>query len=127
MPNSKESKRAEKVSSDLPINSSSEEANDAKADGSKGKKSEPPTLVSSVSPNPAEGVTPQGVVDAIHVRIKEDHPELRDIDANKIQEMLEKLRLKDILESRSGLGGKNRKDISEHKVISPSSIASSYP
>ncbi|KAF8310050.1 uncharacterized protein EI90DRAFT_2957485 [Cantharellus anzutake] len=114
MPNSKESKRAEKVSSDLSANPSSEEANGAKADDSKGKKSEPTSSLSSVSPNPAERVPPQGIVNAIHSQI-EDHPELRDMDANKIQEMLGKLRLKDMLNSRSGLGGKSRKDISEHK------------
>lgn len=62
---------------------------------------------------------PQKLVDTVLEKVKEEHGEnLQGADAETVRQLLEQLKIKDVMQGKAGLGGKNRKDAGDHKVRS---------
>lgn len=60
---------------------------------------------------------PQKLVDTVLEKVKEEHGEnLPGADAETVRQLLEQLKIKDVMQGKAGLGGKNRKDAGDHKV-----------
>jgi len=63
---------------------------------------------------------PQAVVDAALERVKQEHGEsAAGADESAVRMLLEQLKIKDVIQGKSGLGGKNKKDAGDHKVSIP--------
>lgn len=66
---------------------------------------------------------PRELVDEVLDRVKQENPqESRDLDSEGVRRALAALKVMDVIEGKSGLGGKNRKDIGEHKASFQQSI-----
>jgi len=62
---------------------------------------------------------PQVMVDKVLERAKEEGgPEAQGLDEEKVRMLLEQLQVNDVLQGKSGLGGKNKKDAGDHKFWS---------
>lgn len=82
------------------------------------------SIVDKVSGKDESGKNiPRELVDEVLDRVKQENPEeSRDLDSEGVRKALAALKVMDVIEGKSGLGGKNRKDIGEHKVSAPTSI-----
>ncbi len=111
--NAEEDPEVDESSQDLPGTSVGTEGTDANVMERKLSKA---TKVLTTVASKASGKDPQEVFDMLSSRVKDVQPELKQIDPDKMQKLIGELRLKDALDGGSVLGGKNRKDIGEHKV-----------
>ena len=60
---------------------------------------------------------PQQIVDTVLKKVKEEHGEdTPGADAETVRQLLEQLKIKDVIQGKSGLGGLNKKDAGDHKV-----------
>ena len=60
---------------------------------------------------------PQAVVDQVVAKVKEDHGEDSPAaDEEAVRQLLQQLKLKDVVEGKAGFGGKHKKDTGGHKV-----------
>lgn len=60
---------------------------------------------------------PQKLVDTVLEKVKEEHGEnLPGADAETVRQLLEQMKIKDVMQGKAGIGGKNRKDAGDHKV-----------
>ena len=63
------------------------------------------------------GEIPQQLVDNVVKEVHAKHgAETEGADEANVRAILEQLKIMDVLKGKSGLGGKNRKDMGEHKV-----------
>jgi len=60
----------------------------------------------------------EAIVDQVMQKVggREDQPE---VDREDVRKAIEEMKLVDVLKGKAGLGGKNRKDMGEHKVRLP--------
>ncbi|KAI0320750.1 N-myristoyl transferase [Amylostereum chailletii] len=59
---------------------------------------------------------PQVVVDKVVEKVQQDHgPNAEGADEDSIRRLLEQLQINDVIQGKSGLGGKNKKDAGDHK------------
>jgi len=58
---------------------------------------------------------PQELVDHVQERVKLE-TEHKSVSEEEVRKALQMLKAMDVLEGKSGVGGKNRKDMGEHKV-----------
>lgn len=66
----------------------------------------------------AKKAVPQAVLEKIVDKVKEDgEPGSETIDAEDVRQVLQQIRIRDILKGKSGIGGNNWKDVGEHKVL----------
>lgn len=80
------------------------------------KESKAAKVLTAVASKASGKKVPHEVVDMLSSRVKEVQPELDEIGPNEMRKLIGELKLKDMLDGRSGLGGKNKKDVGEHKV-----------
>ena len=74
-------------------------------------------IVDKVSGRDNEGANiPDEVVGEVLDRVKRENPESKGLDSDEVRRTLAALKIMDVLEGKSGLGGKNRKDMGEHTV-----------
>jgi glycylpeptide N-tetradecanoyltransferase len=59
---------------------------------------------------------PQVMVDKVMEKVKEEHGDQPGMDEESIRRLLEQLKINDVLQGKSGLGGKNKKEVGDHKV-----------
>ena len=60
---------------------------------------------------------PQAVVDQVVAKVKEEHGEDSPAaDEEAVRQLLQQLKLKDVVEGKAGFGGKHKKDTGGHKV-----------
>lgn len=76
-------------------------------------------IVDKVSRGNDEGAdVPEELVGEVLDRMKQENPEeSRDLHSDEVRRTLAALKIMDVIEGKSGLGGKNRKDMGEHKVF----------
>lgn len=76
------------------------------------------SLVNKVKGKDDDGSNiPDELVGEIMNRVKQDSPEeAKSIDSDEIRRTLAALKIMDVMEGKTGIGGKNKKDIGEHKV-----------
>jgi hypothetical protein len=60
---------------------------------------------------------PQELVDRVLDQVKDQQGEGSSADSDNVRAVLEQLKIMDVLQGKSGIGGKNKKDMGEHKVI----------
>jgi glycylpeptide N-tetradecanoyltransferase len=98
-----------------------EASDEAQASGStsnkkKKKKSKAKKILDALSPKNA--VT-QAVLEKVVEKVKEDGaPGSENIDAEDVRQVLQQIKIMDVLKGKTGIGGNNRKDTGEHKVRS---------
>jgi glycylpeptide N-tetradecanoyltransferase len=64
-----------------------------------------------------EAQIPQELVDHVYDQVKRENPEeIKDLNPEGVRRALAALKVLDVVEGKSGLGGKNKKDMGEHKV-----------
>ena len=60
---------------------------------------------------------PQAIVDRVVAKVKEEHGEDSPAaDEEAVRQLLQQLKLKDVVEGKAGFGGKHKKDTGGHKV-----------
>ena len=60
---------------------------------------------------------PQAVIDQVVAKVKEEHGEDSPAaDEEAVRQLLQQLKLKDVVEGKAGFGGKHKKDTGGHKV-----------
>lgn len=60
---------------------------------------------------------PQAVVDQVVAKVKEEHGEDSPAaDEEAVRQLLQQLKLRDVVEGKAGFGGKHKKDTGGHKV-----------
>lgn len=79
----------------------------------KKKKSKALKLLSALKP---QETVPQAIVDQVMQKVKADDPSNANVSESDVRKALDQLKLMEVLKGKSGLGGKNRKDMGEHKV-----------
>ena len=82
------------------------------------------SIVDKVSGKDESGKNiPRELVEEVLDHMKQENPEeSRDLDSEGVRKALAALKVMDVIEGKSGLGGKNRKDIGEHKASVLASI-----
>jgi len=61
---------------------------------------------------------PDEIVGEVLDRMRQENPdESRGLNSEEVRKTLAALKIMDVIEGKSGLGGKNRKDMGEHKVF----------
>lgn len=78
----------------------------------KKKKSRAHKLLSSLKPQDS---VPQAIVDQVMQKVKIDDPANANVNEADVRKALDQLKLMDVLKGKSGIGGKNRKEMGEHK------------
>ncbi|KZV72932.1 N-myristoyl transferase [Peniophora sp. CONT] len=62
---------------------------------------------------------PQAVVEKVMEGVKKDgNAEAQNLDESQVRQILEQLKINDVLQGKAGLGGKNKKDAGDHKFWS---------
>ncbi|KAI0034011.1 Myristoyl-CoA:protein N-myristoyltransferase, N-terminal domain-containing protein [Vararia minispora EC-137] len=61
---------------------------------------------------------PQVMVDKVMEKVNEEHGDQPLMDEESIRRLLEQLKVNDVLQGKAGLGGKNKKDMGDHKFWS---------
>lgn len=79
----------------------------------KKKKSKALKLLSSLKPR---DTVPQAIVDQVMQKVKTDDPANANVNEGDVRKALDQLKLMDVLKGKAGIGGKNRKEMGEHKV-----------
>lgn len=79
----------------------------------KKKKSKALRLLSSLKP---QDTVPQAIVDQVMQKVKTDDPANANVNEADVRKALDQLKLMDVLKGKTGIGGKNRKEMGEHKV-----------
>lgn len=75
------------------------------------------SIVSKVKGKDDGSNIPDELVGEIMNRVQQDNPEeSKNIDSDEIRRTLAALKIMDVMEGKTGIGGKNKKDIGEHKV-----------
>lgn len=76
-------------------------------------------IVNKISGRDDEGANiPDELVGEVLDQVKRYNPEeSKNLDSDEVRRTLAALKILDVLEGKSGLGGKNRKDMGEHKVF----------
>lgn len=75
------------------------------------------SLVNKVKGKDDGSNIPDEIVGEIMNRVQQDNPEeSKNIDSDEIRRTLAALKIMDVMEGKTGFGGKNKKDIGEHKV-----------
>ncbi|KAF8519472.1 N-myristoyl transferase [Hysterangium stoloniferum] len=79
----------------------------------KKKKSKAARALAALRP---QDTIPQAIVDEVLHKVKtEDGPGARDINEAEVRKALELLKIGDVIKGKAGIGGKNRKEMGEHK------------
>jgi glycylpeptide N-tetradecanoyltransferase len=82
----------------------------------KKKKSKAARALASLTGSGADKI-PQKLVDHVLEEAKAQHPEqAHQMNEDEVRRAMELLKVMDVFEGKSGLGGKNKKDVGEHKV-----------
>ena len=80
----------------------------------KKKKSKAAQAIAALRP---EGSIPQSLVDKVVKKVKAEHGEgAPGTDEAHVRMALEQLKVGDVIKGKAGIGGKNRKEMGEHKV-----------
>lgn len=80
----------------------------------KKKKSKAKKLLNALRGNQE---VPQEAVDIVLDKVKaEGGASAADVNAEQVKEVLEQLKIMDVVQGKAGLGGLNKKDMGEHKV-----------
>jgi glycylpeptide N-tetradecanoyltransferase len=80
----------------------------------KKKKSKAKKILDALNPKNA---IPQAVLEKVVEQVKEDGAAgSENIDAEDVRQVLQQIRIMDVLKGKTGIGGNNRKDAGEHKV-----------
>jgi glycylpeptide N-tetradecanoyltransferase len=84
------------------------------ASGNKKKKKKKSKVSKMLQPG---GEVPQQLVDHVVKEVQAKHGSATEgTDEASVRAVLEQLKIMDVIKGKSGLGGKNRKDMGEHKV-----------
>jgi glycylpeptide N-tetradecanoyltransferase len=76
------------------------------------------TVVDKLSGQSGSGDVPEELVHHVYDHVKQENPEdTKDLDEENVRRALAALKVMDVIDGKSGLGGKNRKDMGEHKVV----------
>lgn len=87
----------------------------------KKKKSKAKKLLDSMIGN-KDGI-PQEVVDQVLDKVKaEGRPGSTEATAENVREALKQMKIMDVVQGKAGIGGTNKKDMGEHKVITQHSF-----
>jgi len=79
----------------------------------KKKKSKAARALAALRP---QETIPQAIVDEVLHKVKtEDGPGARDINEAEVRKALELLKIGEVIKGKAGIGGKNRKEMGEHK------------
>ncbi|KAI0273347.1 N-myristoyl transferase [Gloeopeniophorella convolvens] len=82
---------------------------------SKKKKKKRSKIARAISAIKGDSV-PQAVVDQVVAKVKEEHGEDSPAASEDVvRDLLKQLKLKDVIEGKAGFGGKNKKEIGDHK------------
>jgi glycylpeptide N-tetradecanoyltransferase len=101
---------------DLPASSTSASTSKKK----KKKKSKAARALAALRP---QGAIPQSLVDQVLEKVKAEHGEgAPGADEAHVRMALEQLKVGDVIKGKAGIGGKNRKEMGEHKVCELASI-----
>ena len=93
-----------------------EEQDGAAASGSKKKKKKKSKAAKALAALKGETV-PQSLVDHVVKEVQAKHgPNMEGVDEAQVRMALDQLKVMDVLKGKSGFGGKNRKEMGEHKV-----------
>jgi glycylpeptide N-tetradecanoyltransferase len=80
----------------------------------KKKKSKAARALAALRP---QGAIPQSLVDQVVEKVKAEHGEgAPGTDEAHVRMALEQLKVGDVIKGKAGIGGKNRKEMGEHKV-----------
>jgi hypothetical protein len=80
----------------------------------KKKKSKAKRIIDALS---STNAVPQAVLEKVVEQVKEDGaPGSENIDTEDVRQVLQQIKIKDVLKGKAAIGGNNRKDVGEHKV-----------
>jgi glycylpeptide N-tetradecanoyltransferase len=86
----------------------------------KKKKSKATRALAALRP---QETIPQAIVQEVLHKVKtEDGPGAHDINEVQVRKALEMLKVGDVIKGKAGIGGKNRKEMGEHKVCEITSL-----
>jgi|ERR1700722_9871526 glycylpeptide N-tetradecanoyltransferase len=61
---------------------------------------------------------PEALVEQVLDRVKAEHGgDAPGVDAENVRKALDQMKVMDVIQGKSGFGGKNKKDMGEHKVL----------
>lgn len=63
------------------------------------------------------GQVPDAVVSQVTSHIKEQDPEHAELDEDEVRKAFKAMKVMEMLQGKAGIGGKNAKDLGEHKVV----------
>lgn len=80
----------------------------------KKKKSKAKKIIDALDPT---NMVPQAVLEKVVDKVKEDGlPGSENIEAEDVRQVLQQIKIRDVLKGKTGIAGNNRKDVGEHKV-----------
>lgn len=80
----------------------------------KKKKTKAKKILDALNPKNA---VPQAVLEKVVERVKEDGaPGSENIDAEDVRQVLQQIKIMDVMKGKAGFAGNNQKDVGEHKV-----------
>ena len=98
----------------------SQPAASASASTSKKKKKKKSKAARALAALRPQGAIPQSLVDQVVEKVKAEHGEgAPGTDEAHVRMALEQLKVGDVIKGKAGIGGKNRKEMGEHKVRQP--------
>ena len=107
-------------SDDEPAGSSLPESSTPSSSKKKKKKrSKALKALSALRPGGKDEI-PDELVDTVLQRVREEGGEIAHADAATVRLALEQMKIKDVIQGKTGVGGKNKKDMGNHKVCSTS-------
>jgi len=79
----------------------------------KKKKSKAKKIIDALSSN----AVPQAVLEKVVEQVKENGaPGSENVDTEDVRQVLQQIKISDVLKGKAAIGGNNRKDVGEHKV-----------
>jgi glycylpeptide N-tetradecanoyltransferase len=104
---------------DLEVSLTIENSDQGQASGStskkkKKKKSKAKRILDALT---SKNAVPQAVLEKVVEKVKEDGaPGSENIDADDVRQVLEQIKITDVMKGKASIAGNNRKDVGEHKV-----------
>ena len=91
----------------------------------KKKKSKAKRIIDALS---STNEVPQAVLEKVVEQVREDGaPGSENIETEDVRQVLQQIKIKDVLKGKATIGGNNRKDVGEHKVCFPALVGKLKP
>ncbi|TFK55084.1 N-myristoyl transferase [Heliocybe sulcata] len=97
------------------VDESAPQASSSAGTSQKKKKKKRAKISKALNALKGQKQVPQGVVDEVLERVKQEHGDVEGVDEKTVRLALDQLKIMDYAKGKTGLGGKGKKDAGDHK------------